>query len=71
MKTKPYSQIEEKPTMVNEPTAAYGSVATACASLYQLTAYEMEVIMKSKEEFRQGLFYTQEEVDKMVEEWLS
>ena len=71
MKTKPYPQMEEKQTMANEPAVAYGNVATACASLYQPTAYEMEVIIKSKEEFRQELFYTQEEVDKMVEEWLS
>lgn len=71
MKTKPYPQTEETPVMANEPTVAYGSASAACASLYQPTPYEMEVIMKSKEEFRQGLFYTQEEVDKMVEEWLS
>lgn len=71
MKMKPYLQPEEKPMVANEPAVSYGSMATTCASLYQPTAYEMEMIMKSKEEFRQGLFYTQDEVDKMVEEWLS
>lgn len=71
MKTKTYPKAEEESTMANEPTVAYGNTATTCVSLYQPTSYEMEVIMKSKEEFRKGLFYTQEEVDKMVEEWLS
>lgn len=71
MKTKSYTQTEEKPIMANEPAVAYGSTATDCISIHQPTPYEMEIIMKSKEEFRQGLFYTQEEVDKMVEEWLS
>ena len=71
MKTKPYSQIEEKTAVLEEPAVAYGSAMQSCAPLYQPTPYEMECIMKAKEEFKQGLFYTQEEVDKMVEEWLS
>ncbi len=70
MATKPYPQKEETSCVVNEPVVAYGKTAS-CTPLYEPTSYEMESIMKSKEEFKQGLFYTQEEVDKMVEEWLS
>lgn len=71
MKTKNYPPHEDKPTITAEPVLTYGNMATSCVSLYQPIPYEMELIMKSKEEFQQGLFYTQEEVDKMVEEWLS
>ena len=67
---KTYPPREEEPMVASEPAVAYGGAAMPCASLYQPTPYELEVIMQSKKEFKEGRFYTQEEVDKMVEEWL-
>ena len=49
MATKPYPQKEETSCVVNEPVVAYGKTAS-CTPLYEPTSYEMESIMKSKEE---------------------
>lgn len=67
---KTYPPYDEEPMMASEPEVAYGSVAMPHASLYHPTPYELEVIKQSKKDFEEGRFYTQEEVDKMVEEWL-
>ena len=67
MKTKPYPQIEEKPLVLEEPAVAYGSATQSCASLYQPTPYEMEVLRRSEEDSKAGRVYTQEEVDKLLE----
>ena len=71
MKTKPYPQIEEKPLVLEEPAVAYGSATQSCASLYQPTPYEMEVLRRSEEDSKAGRVYTQEEVDKLLERWLN
>ena len=70
MKTKPYPQIEEKPIVANEPAVAYG-MTSSCVSICSPTPYEMEILRRSEEDSKAGRVYTQEEVDKMVEEWLS
>lgn len=67
---KNYPPHEEEPMVASEPAVTYGNAAMPRASLYQPTPYELEVIMQSKKEFEEGRFYTQEEVDRMVEEWL-
>lgn len=54
MKTKPYPQHEEKPTMANEPVVAYQRIASAMSC----TSHSL----------KRG--YTQEEIDEMDAEWL-
>ena len=68
---KPYDIEPSETLKAAEPMAVYGHTVATEERLYRPTPYEMEVIMKSKKEFEEGHFYTQEEVDKMVEEWLS
>lgn len=68
---KPYDIEPSETPKVAEPMPIYGRTTTTEEHLYRPTPYEMEVIMKSKKEFEEGRFYTQEEVDQMVKEWLS
>lgn len=70
MKTKPYPQMEEKPTMANEPAVAYG-MAVSPMNVYQVTDAERDSILRAKEQYARGEFYTENEMDKMVAEWLS
>ena len=65
MATKPYPQIEETPSVVNEPVVSYQP-----ESKYTPTPYIMESLRRSEEDYKAGRTYSQEEVDKMVEEWL-
>ena len=71
MATKPYPQKEENPCVVNEPSVAYQSGVADIISSHTPTAYEMEVLRRSEEDYKAGRVYTQEEVDKMLEQWLS
>ena len=71
MATKPYSQTEEAPNVVEEPVAAYQAATTHRISNYVPTPYEMEVLRRSEEDYKAGRIYTQEEVDKFLEKWLS
>lgn len=70
MDKKPYPQNEEQPMVAGEPAVAYGSVAMPHAAQYQSTPYEPEDLQRSEEDSKAGRVYAQEEVDKMVEEWL-
>ena len=69
MKTKPYSQIEENPTTANEPAVAYGNVATAGINVCQVTDAERDSILRAKEQYVRGEYYTESEMDKMVAEY--
>ena len=71
MATKPYPQIEETPGVANEPAVVYQAGMTDRISNYVPTPYEMEVLRRSEEDYKAGRVYTQEEVDKMLEQWLS
>ena len=71
MATKPYPQKEETPCVVNEPSVAYQSGVADIISSHTPTTYEMEVLRRSEEDYKAGRVYTQEEVDKMLEQWLS
>ena len=71
MATKPYPQNEEKPMVVNEPAVAYGSAASNVSVMHRPTPYEMEILRRSEEDSKAGRVYTQEEVDKILERWLS
>ncbi len=73
MNDKPHTPYDAAPMetpRASEPMVTYGHVATTESPRYHPTSYEMEVIMQSKKDFAEGRSYTQEEVDKMVEEWL-
>lgn len=61
MATKPNFPIEDTPGVAkeNQPN-----------SIYELTPYEKECILRAKEDYKAGRVYTQEEVDKMVAQWL-
>ena len=65
MATKPYPQIEETPCMANEPAVAYQA-----ESKHIPNPYVMESLRRAEEDYKAGRTYSQEEVDKMVEEWL-
>lgn len=71
MATKPYPHIEETPNVANEPVVAYQSEMATIMSNHTLTAYEMEVLRRSEEDYKAGRVYTQGEVDKMLEQWLN
>ena len=68
---KPFDIEPSETLKAAEPVAAYGHTTTTEERLYRPTPYEMEMIRKSEEDIKAGRVYTQEEVDKMVEEWLS
>jgi len=61
MATKPYPPIEETPSVAKENHPN---------SIYKPTPYEMESIRRAEEDYKAGRVYTQEEVDKMVAQWL-
>lgn len=71
MATKPYSQKDENPCVVNEPVVAYRSGVADIMSRHTPTAYEMEVLRRSEADYKADRVYTQEEVDEMLEQWLS
>lgn len=65
MATKPYPQTEETPCVLNEPAVEYHA-----DSKYIPTPYVMESLRRSEEDYKAGRTYSQEEVDKMLEQWL-
>lgn len=67
----PQTQTEETPPVVNEPAVEYQAGTRHHISSYIPTPYEMEILRRSEEDYKAGRTYTQEEVDKMLEKWLS
>lgn len=65
MATKPYPQIEETPSVVNEPAVAYQA-----ESMHTPNPYVMESLCRAEEDYKAGRVYTEEEMDKFLEEWL-
>ena len=66
------SNIENPETpRASEPMLEYGRTYVANTLLHHPTPSEMEVLRASEADIKAGRLYTQEEVDKMVEEWLS
>lgn len=55
----------------SEPMLEYGRAYTADTPLFHPSPYEMEVLRRSEEDIKAGRLYTQEEADKMIEEWLN
>lgn len=70
MAKKSYKPQDNELPQVNEPVAAY-HVTTHNANLYVPTEYEQEIIMHSEKDYEEGRLHTQEDVDKLVEQWLS
>lgn len=70
MATKPYKPQESEPQQVNEPVVAYQQQVSN-TNLYEPTEFERKIILNSEKDYREGRIYTQEEVDKMMKEWLS
>lgn len=70
MATKPYKPQESEPQQVNEPVVAYQQQVSN-TNLYEPTEFERKIILNSENDYREGRIYTQEEVDKMMKEWLS
>lgn len=70
MATKPYKPQEGEPQQVNEPVVAYQQQVSN-TNLYEPTEFERKIILNSEKDYREGCIYTQEEVDKMMKEWLS
>jgi len=70
MATKHYPQMDETPCITKEPDVAY-QPASRISNVYHVSDVERESIMRAKEQFARGEFYTESEMDKMVAEWLS
>lgn len=70
MAIKPYPEIEETPCVAKEPSVAY-QPSSNVVSAYPVTDVEHDSIMRAKEQFTRGEFYTESEMDKMVAEWLN
>lgn len=72
---KPYEFEPMDTPIASEPAMPiYGHTATATAESHHShhpTPYEMEIIRRSEEDIKAGYLYTQEEADKMIEQWLS
>ncbi len=72
MNPKEYTIGEDTTLQVAEPVALYGSYnRTAETHLYSPTQTEMASLKRSEEQLARGEYYTEEEVDKMVNEWLN
>lgn len=66
------SNIENPDTpRASEPMLEYGRTYATNTPLHHPTPSEMAVLRASEADIKAGRLYTQEEVDKMVEEWLS
>lgn len=70
MARKPYKPQDSEGQQVNESAAAYQQRIVE-TNLYEPTEYERKIIMSSEKDYREGRIYTQEEVDKLVRQWLS
>lgn len=70
---KTYKSEPPEIPSAQEPMVAYlrTDPATYPKSLYQVNDSERESIMRAKEQFARGEYYTESEMDKMVAEWLS
>ena len=84
MATKPYKPQESESQQVSEPATVYqrtlpGEQSTlrdednlsASSHVYQVNDAERTSIMRAKEQYARGEYYTQEEMDQIVAEWLS
>lgn len=66
MASKPFPQIEETPSVAKEPVVAYQA-----ESKYIPSPYVMESLRRAEEDYKAGRVYTEEEMDKFLEKWLS
>ena len=66
MAKKIYPQIEETPSVAQEPVVAYQA-----ESKYIPSPYVMESLRRAEEDYKAGRVYTEEEMDKFLEKWLS
>ena len=66
MAKKTYPQIEETPNVVQETVVAYQA-----ESKHKPTPYVMESLRRAEEDYKAGRVYTEEEMDKFLEKWLS
>ena len=73
--SKPYEFKPIETPIASEPAmSAYGCTADTTAEplhLHHPTSYEMKIIRRSEEDIKAGRLYTQEEANKMMEQWLS
>ncbi len=72
MTIKKYTLEDTSTQKVSEPMAVYyQSKQTVSINCYVPTPTELTSIRNGKEQIARGEFYTQEEVDKMMNEWLN
>lgn len=57
---------KETPNVVQEPVVAYQA-----ESKHKPTPYVMESLRRAEEDYKAGRVYTEEEMDKFLEKWLS
>ena len=70
MDTKPYKHQEEDTSILCDTALEYQTGASK-SHLYVIPENELPYIMRAKEQFARGEYYTEEEMEKRIEEWLS
>ncbi len=71
MPIKEYTHQEPWSTQVAEPAEVYHTTLNRGAHLYSPTLLELESIKRGEEQIARGEYYTEEEMDQMMKEWLS
>ena len=71
MPIKEYTYEETRSTQVAEPMGIYHTEQNRGVHLYSPTLLELEAIKRGEEQIARGEYYTQEEMDQMMKEWLS
>jgi hypothetical protein len=77
MKTKKYSLPKPAVHIAHEPVAAYGTAPQYLSVIqdkedmaYTPTQHEMDAIMRAKEAYARGEYYTEEEMEERMKRWL-
>ena len=71
MPIKKYTHEEPRSMQVAEPAGVYHTTLSRGAHLYSPTLLELESIKRGEEQIARGEYYTQEEMDQMMKEWLN
>ncbi len=71
MNTNNYTIKEAGEMSAAEPVGGYESYRTVPSQAYSPTSAELASLKRSEEQVKNGELFTDEDVDKMVDEWLA
>ncbi len=69
MAEKPYKQREEESLQVGDPVVEY-SASYSASKAYVIPENELSSVMAAKEQIARGEYYTEDEMEKRIAEWL-